>query len=115
MEAAAPTPAPYRRARRRARFQAIAIAPEEAQFIETQRFNVATICRFYGIPPEMMGGETAGHEAYTSPEQRSTDLLTWTPRPWLYRVERAVSGLLPSTQKARFNPGGLVRATLLDR
>jgi len=76
---------------------------------------VATICRFYGIPPEMMGGETAGHEAYTSPEQRSTDLLTWTPRPWLYRVERAVSGLLPSTQKARFNPGGLVRATLLDR
>jgi HK97 family phage portal protein len=98
-----------------ARFQPITIAPEEAQFIETQRFNVATICRFYGVPPEAMGGETAGHEAYTSPEQRSTDLLTWTLRPWLYRIERAVSGLLPSTQRAKFNAGALVRATLLDR
>jgi phage portal protein BeeE len=63
----------------------------------------------------MMGGETAGHEAYTSPEMRGTDLLTWTLRPWLYRVERAVSRLLPRTQKARFNPGAYVRATLLDR
>jgi phage head maturation protease len=76
-----------------AKFEAISIAPDEAQFIETQRFNVATICRLYGVPPEMMGGETAGHEAYTSPEMRSTDLLTWTLRPWLHRVERAVSGL----------------------
>ena len=98
-----------------ARFQPIAIAPDEAQFLGASKANVATICRFYGIPPEMMGGETAGHEAYTSPEMRSTDLLVWSLRPWLYRVERAVSTLLPSTQKARFNPGGLVRATLLDR
>jgi HK97 family phage portal protein len=96
-------------------YRNVSIAPEEAQFIETQKFNVATICRIYGVPPEMMGGETAGHEAYTSPEMRGTDLLTWTLRPWLHRVERAVSGLLPSTQRARFNPGGYVRATLLDR
>jgi HK97 family phage portal protein len=98
-----------------AKFQAITINPEEAQFIETQRFSVSTICRFYGVPPEMMGGETAGHEAYTSPEMRSTDVLVWTLRPWLYRIERAVSGLLPSTQTAKFNAGGMVRATLLDR
>jgi HK97 family phage portal protein len=96
-------------------YKTVSIPPEEAQFIETQKFNVSTICRIYGIPPEMMGGETAGHEAYTSPEMRGTDLLTWTLRPWLHRVERAVSRLLPRTQKARFNPGGYVRATLLDR
>jgi HK97 family phage portal protein len=98
-----------------ARFQPITVSPDEAQFLGTSKANVATICRWYGVPPEMMGGETAGHEAYTSPEMRSTDLLLWTLRPWLYRVERAVSGLLPSTQKARFNAGGMVRATLLDR
>jgi HK97 family phage portal protein len=97
------------------KLRAIAIAPDEAQFIQTQQFNVSTICRFYGVPPEMMGGQTAGHEAYTSPEMRSTDVLLWTLRPWLYKVERAVSTLLPSTQRARFNPGGMVRATLLDR
>jgi phage portal protein BeeE len=63
----------------------------------------------------MMGGEGGGHMDYSSPEQRATDLLTWTLRPWLYRVERAVSTLLPRTQKARFNPGAMLRATLLDR
>jgi HK97 family phage portal protein len=98
-----------------AKFQAITIAPDEAQFIQTQKFSVATICRFYGVPPEMMAGETAGHEAYTSPEMRGTDFLTFSLRPWLTRVERAVSGLLPSTQTAKFNAGGFVRATLRDR
>jgi HK97 family phage portal protein len=98
-----------------AKFQAITIAPDEAQFIETQRFNVSTICRIYGIAPEMMGGETAGHEAYTSPEMRGTDFLTFTLRPWLLRVEGAVSRLLPRTQTAKFNAGGFVRATLRDR
>jgi HK97 family phage portal protein len=98
-----------------AKFQPITIAPDEAQFIQTQKFSVATICRFYGVPPEMMAGETAGHEAYTSPEMRGVDFLTFTLRPWLLRVERAVSTLLPSTQTAKFNAGGFVRATLRDR
>jgi HK97 family phage portal protein len=98
-----------------ATFKPLAIAPEEAQFIGTQKFSVSTIARFYGVPPEMVAGETAGHEAYTSPEMRGTDFLTFSLRPWLYRIERAISGLLPSTQKARFNAGAMVRATLLDR
>src|SRR6266536_405729 len=98
-----------------AKYRNISIAPEEAKFIETQRFNVETICRFYGVPSEMMNGPTAGHEAYTSPEMRGTDFLTFTLRPWLLRVERAVSGLLPRAQRAKFNAGGFVRATLLDR
>jgi len=98
-----------------AKFQPVTIAPDEAQFIQTQKFSVATICRFYGVPPEMMAGETAGNEAYTSPEMRGTDFLTFTLRPWLLRIERAVSGLLPSTQRAKFNAGGFVRATLRDR
>jgi HK97 family phage portal protein len=98
-----------------AKLRAIAIAPDEAQFIQTQKFNVSTICRFYGVPPEMMAGETAGHEAYTSPEMRGTDFLTFTLRPWLLRVERAASGLLPSTQRAKFNAGGFLRATLNEQ
>lgn len=98
-----------------AKFQPITIAPEEAQFIETQKFNVSTIARFYGIAPEMLGGETAGPLAYSSPELRSTDFMMFALRPWLYRVERAVSGLLPRTQNARFNAGGFARVTLKER
>jgi phage portal protein BeeE len=63
----------------------------------------------------MAGIELAGHEDYSSPEQRAVDFLTFALRPWLHRVERAVSTLLPRTQRARFNAGGMVRATLRER
>jgi HK97 family phage portal protein len=98
-----------------ARFQALTVAPADAALLESQRFNVETICRVFGVPSEMMNGPTAGHEAYTSPEKRGTDFLTFTLRPWLLRVERAVSGLLPSTQTAKFNAGGFLRATLREQ
>jgi HK97 family phage portal protein len=99
-----------------AKYRTISIAPEEAQFIETQKLNAAAICRIYGVPAGMMAGvELAGHEDYSSPEQRATDFLTFGLRPWLHRLERAITTLLPRTQTARFNPGGLVRATLADR
>jgi HK97 family phage portal protein len=98
-----------------ARFQPITINPDEAQFLGTIKANVSTICRFYGVPPVMMAGETGGHEDYSSPEMRGVEFLTFSLRPWLARVERAVTGLLPSTQRAKFNPGGFVRATLRDR
>jgi HK97 family phage portal protein len=98
-----------------AKFQPISIAPEEAQFVEAQRLNVSTIARFYGVPPEMVGGETAGPLAYSSPEMRSTDYLRFTLAPWLHKLERAIGRLLPRSQKVRFNPGGFLRPTLKER
>jgi HK97 family phage portal protein len=98
------------------KYHNVSIAPEEAQFLGTIKANVATICRIFGVPAGMMAGsELGGHEDYSSPEQRGTDLLLWTIRPWLARLERAISRLLPSTQQAKFNAGAMVRATLLDR
>jgi HK97 family phage portal protein len=98
------------------RYQNLSIAPNEAQFVETQKLNVSTICRFFGVPSGMMAGsELAGHEDYSSPEMRSVDFLQFTLRPWLHRVERAITRLLPSTQQAKFNAGGFVRPTLKER
>jgi len=98
-----------------AKVKPLSVNPEESQFVDSIKANVATICRFYGVPPEMVAGETAGHMAYTSPEQRSTDLLVYAVRPWLVRLERAISALLPRNQYVRFNPDAIVRVTLLDR
>lgn len=98
-----------------AKFQHITIAPEESQFLESSKANVATIARYYGVPAELVNGETAGPLAYTSPEMRAMDLLTFTVAPWLVVVERALSRLLPRTQKARFNPDGIVRVDLKTR
>jgi HK97 family phage portal protein len=98
-----------------AKFQPITVPPEESQFLETTKANVATIARFYGVPPEMVAGETAGHMAYTSPELRSLDLLTYAVRPWLVRLENAISALLPRRLTVKFNADAIVRVDLKTR
>jgi HK97 family phage portal protein len=97
------------------KFEPISVNAEESQFLGTLDANVNAIARLYGVPPEMIGGTTAGPLAYTSPEMRSLDLLTYTIRGWLVRLENAISALLPSNQYARFNAGGLVRVDLKSR
>jgi HK97 family phage portal protein len=98
-----------------ARFQAITIAPEEAQFLETTRANVATICRYYRVPPEMMAAESGGSLTYANVEQRALDFLQFCLRRWIVRLEVALSALLSSTTTVKFNAGALVRTDLLTR
>jgi HK97 family phage portal protein len=94
-----------------AKCEPLQVAPEESQFLSTLDANVNAIARLYGCPPEMIAGTTAGPLAYTSPEMRSLDLLTYTVRGWLVRLENAISRLLPSTQYARFNAGAWCGST----
>jgi HK97 family phage portal protein len=98
-----------------ARFQPVSIAPEEAQFLETTRANVATIARYFGVQPELIGGESGGSLTYANVEQRALDFLTFGLRPWLVRLETALSALLSSTTTVKFNAAALVRTDLLTR
>jgi HK97 family phage portal protein len=98
-----------------ARFQAVTIPPEEAQFLETTRANVATICRYFGVQPELVGGESGGSLTYANVEQRALDFLTFGLRPWLVQLEVALSALLSSTTTVKFNAAALVRTDLLTR
>jgi HK97 family phage portal protein len=98
-----------------ARFQAITIPPEEAQFLETTRANVATIARYFGVQPELIGGESGGSLTYANVEQRALDFLQFCLRPWIVRTELALSALLSSTTSVKFNAAGLVRTDLLTR
>jgi HK97 family phage portal protein len=98
-----------------ARFQAITIPPEEAQFLEATRANVATVARYFGVQPELIGGESGGSLTYANVEQRALDFLTFGLRPWLVRLETALSALLSSTTSVKFNAAALVRTDLLTR
>jgi HK97 family phage portal protein len=98
-----------------ARFQAVTIPPEQAQFLETTRANVATIARYFGVQPELIGGESGGSLTYANVEQRALDFLTFGLRPWLVRLETALSALLSSTTTVKFNAAALVRTDLLTR
>jgi HK97 family phage portal protein len=98
-----------------AKFQPITIPPEESQFLETTRANVATVARYFRVQPELIGGESGGSLTYANVEQRALDFLQFGLAPWLVRMETAISGLLSSTTTVKFNAGALVRTDLLTR
>jgi HK97 family phage portal protein len=98
-----------------AKFQPVTISPEESQFLETSRANVATVARYFRVQPELIGGESGGSLTYANVEQRALDFLQFGLAPWLVRMETAISGLLSSTTTVKFNAGALVRTDLLTR
>jgi HK97 family phage portal protein len=98
------------------KYTSIQIAPNESQFLETNGFTSAECCRIFGPGfAEIFGYETGGSLTYSNVEQRSLDLLTYAVDPWLVRVERVLSGLLPPGEIVKFNRGALVRTDLLTR
>ncbi|MEU0181782.1 phage portal protein [Streptomyces sp. NPDC006207] len=98
------------------KYQSIQIAPNESQFLETNNYTAAECCRIFGPGfAEIFGYETGGSLTYSNIEQRSLDLLTYAVDPWLVRLERALSDLLPKPQTVKFNRSALVRTDLLTR
>ena len=92
------------------KYQAISVAANESQFLEAMRWGVQQIARVYGVPAELIGGDTARGMAYVNVEQRSSDFLTYGIGPTLTRRERAFSRLLPPRQEVRYNLKALLRA-----
>jgi HK97 family phage portal protein len=98
-----------------ASFKQISVAPEESQFLATLKANSATIARFFGVPPQLVGIDETTSHTYSSPEQLSLVLLTYTVGAWLVRLETAISTLLPRNQFVKLKPAGLLRSTTLER
>lgn len=96
-------------------FEAIAVNPEEAQFLQTIKANATLIAAIFGVPPEMVGGETGGSHTYSSPEANTNQLITLTLRPWTVRIENRLSALLPSSLYAKFNLDAMIRVDTLAR
>jgi len=96
-------------------YAAIAVTPEQAQFVEAIRLGASQVAAIYGIPPEMIGGETGESMTYTNAEWQAINLLQLTLRPWLLLLEAALTRLLPERQYARFNADAIVRADLRTR
>jgi HK97 family phage portal protein len=97
------------------KFSPISVSPEESQFLETAKFNLAQICRVYGVPVEMVSGESGNSLTYANVEGRLLDFLKFSLNPWLVRLENALGRLLPSRQFVKFNTGGLLKADTATR
>lgn len=97
------------------KYQAIQVNPNESQFLDTMRWGVQQVARLFGVPPELIGGDSGSSMTYANVEQRSLDFLTYGLGPTLARRERALSTLLPRPQYAKFNAAALLRTDLKTR
>ena len=98
------------------RYERISVAPDEAQFLDQQRFTVEQIARIYGVFPEMIGGATSGSSVtYANREQRAADFLTFGLMPYLIALEDGLSGLVPGPNRVKFNVDGVLRSDLKTR
>lgn len=97
-------------------YQAIQVAPEESQFLETQKYTAAECARMYGPGvPEILGYETGGSMTYANVDQRSLHLLIYALDPWLTGLERMFTAMLPQPQFVKFNRAALLRMTTAQR
>lgn len=96
-------------------FNALQVNPEESQFIETMRLNASQIAAIYGVPPEMVGGDSGGSMTYANVEQNAINFANFTLRPWLSRLEAKLSALMPGREFVRFNVDAMIRVDLTTR
>lgn len=98
----------------------LGINPVDAQLLESRNFSVEEICRWFRVPPWMVGHTTNSTSFGTGIEQQMIAFLTFTLRPWLTRIEQAINMSLLSPNDrtkfyAEFNVEGLLRADSAGR
>ena len=100
------------------KYQQIGIPPEEAQFLETRKFQINEIARLYRIPPHMVGD--LDKSSFSNIEQQSLEFVKYTQDPWVIRREQSLqrSLLLPGEKGKYFiklNVDGLLRGDYQSR
>lgn len=93
----------------------LSLPADDAGFVAAAKLNATQIASIYGVPPEMIGGETANSLTYSTVELNQIQFLTNTLRPWLVRLETAFSSLLPRPQYVKFNADAMIRADTKTR
>jgi HK97 family phage portal protein len=96
-------------------FEPIAIPPEQAQFIETQKLTANQVAAIYGINAVEIGGEPPNGLTYSNETDRHAMQRLANIRPYLVRFERVFASLLPDKQYVKFNEDAIIRADIKTR
>lgn len=100
------------------KYTPISISPEQAQFLETRKFQINEIARIFRVPPHMVGD--LDKSSFSNIEQQSLEFVKYTLDPWVSRWEQAmVRSLLKPEEKSKyfikFNLDGLLRGDYQSR
>ena len=100
------------------KYQQIGIPPEDAQFLETRKFQTAEIARIFRVPLHLIGD--LEHATFSNIEQQSLEYVKYTLNAWIVRWEQALNKSLffPSERGkyfVKFNVDGLLRGDYQSR
>jgi len=93
----------------------IGINPKDVQLLESRGWSVEEICRWFRVPPHMVGHVEKTTSWGSGVEQQMITFLVFTLGPWLRRIEQAISkDLLTPGERlryyAKFSVEGLLRS-----
>ena len=100
------------------KYTPIAISPEQAQFLETRKFQINEIARIFRVPPHMVGD--LEKSSFSNIEQQSLEFVKYTLDPWVSRWEQSmIRSLISADEKSqyfiKFNVDGLLRGDYQSR
>ena len=100
------------------KYTPISINPQEAQFLETRKFQINEIARIFRVPPHMVGD--LEKSSFSNIEQQSLEFVKYTLEPWLIRWEQSIQRSLFSADEkkqyfVKFNVDGLLRGDYASR
>ena len=100
------------------KYTPISISPEQAQFLETRKFQINEIARIFRVPPHMVGD--LEKSSFSNIEQQSLEFVKYTLDPWVVRFEQSMHrALLTEEEKKqyffKFNVDGLLRGDYQSR
>ncbi len=102
------------------KFKPLSMSAQDAQMLETMSFQIEEICRWFRVPPFMVGHTQKSTSWGTGLEQQNLGFLTYSLRPYLSRIEQTIRRSLMSpverkTLVAEFKVEGLLRADTQTR
>lgn len=84
-------------------YSPITINPEDAQMLESAAFSVEEICRFFRVPPQLVGQTDKASSWASSLENLNMYFLQYSIEPYLARIEQAINEkLFPTEERGRF-------------
>ena len=100
------------------KYSRISISPDEAQFIETRKFQAEEICRIFSVPPALVQLES--QTTYNNVEQQNLMFARHTITPWAKRIEQEIDRKLIQLRErpevySKFNLNDLFRGDMQAR
>lgn len=99
-------------------YEKVTPSNDDAQFIETRKFQVTEVARIFRVPPHMI--YDLERSTFSNIDTQSREFLQYSLQPWLVRIEQAINQQLLSEEErgtyyVEFDTAALLRPTLKDR